>query len=335
VGLGKEVTEFMMLEAMLSLSSGEPDPKKVHRLEKLDEILTSQPLKPDNRYQRGAVKLCRLLEEKIGTKVFLGYNEFCGPSLDKVFAAAAAEKPKKILVITSLSTPGNDHASNPEGDVLESVLNARKKYAPIDIVYAWPYRFEKLAGLMHKQLLTVATPDVLADKETQIILAAHGTPPLDMPKEPLKEYMMLHGGNRVRGSQQDKRHDELEEKVRNWPRKDNDAYWVSTHTLGKTLGKMVGSEIIVAFNEFCAPDFKKAFEKAVQEKAKRIFVVSPMWEPANRHSRVDVAQAVYRAKKKHPGIDIKYAWPYEYDKVVELLSEQLLDFKDKPGFTGH
>jgi sirohydrochlorin cobaltochelatase len=323
-----EVAEFMMLEAQLEAGHGEDDPAKIQRLEELDRKLKNWPLDEKNAYKVGAVKLGKLLEQKIGSKVFVGFNEFCAPSLEKTFEDAASENPKKIIVITTLSAPGNNHATNPEGDVLKSVLDAREKYSGIEFVYAWPYRFERLARLLRDQLLEFATKDELAGKETRTIIAAHGTPPLDMPRKLMLEYMMLHGGMRVRGSKQDKRHDELDEMVRNWPRTDKDAYWAGTIKLGKMLETMIGSETIVAYNEFCGPSIKEAFEKAVNDKAKKIFVISPMWEPNNRHSAVDVLQSVYRAKKKYPKIEIIYAWPYGYDKIIKCLCGQLLEFKN-------
>ena len=60
-----------------------------------------------------------------------------------------------------------------------------------------------------------------------------------------------------------------------------------------------------------------------------------MWEHANPHSDSDVPIAIRRAKKKFPDVAFVYAWPFSYEKTVPFLRDQLLAFKNKPGFTGN
>ena len=329
--------EFMMLEFQLEAGYGADDPKKVQRFEEIDEKLKNWPLDEKHLYNVGAVKLGKLLEEETGAKVFVGFNEFCAPSLDKVIEEAVKEKPKKIMIITSLQAPGNDHAENPEGDILKSVLDAQKLHPDIEFVYAWPYSFERLARLLYRQLLEFATKAELTSKETVTILASHGTPAIDLPAQEMMKFMMLKyaGGTSVKDkSTRTKRLHAQDEKIRNWPRTDEDAYWAGTKKLGEVLGKMIGSKILVGYNEFCAPSLEVVFAEAVKKKAKKVIVISSMWEPDNPHGGSDVPRAVNRAKKKHPEVGFVYAWPYSYDKIVSSLSGQLIEFRNKPGFTG-
>ena len=195
-----------------------------------------------------------------------------------------------------------------------------------------------LAHLLYSQLLEFATKAELTSKETVVVLAAHGTPAIDLsPQEMMKFMMLKYAGGKfgMNGAERAKRLHEQDEKIRNWPRTDEDAYWAGTKKLGEVLGKMVGSEILVGYNEFCAPSLDKVFEEAVKKKVKKVMVVSPMWEPANPHGGGDVPRAVNRAKRKYPGVEFVYAWPYSHDKIVSSLAGHLLEFRNKPGFTGN
>lgn len=334
---GRLMMEFMMLEFQLEAGYGADDPKKAQRFEEIDEKLKNWPLDEKHPYNVGAVKLGKLLEQETRAKVFVGFNEFCAPSLDKVIEDAVKEKPKKIMIITSLQAPGNDHAENPEGDVLKSVLDAQKLHPDIEFVYAWPYSFKRLARLLYSQLLEFATKAELTSRETVTVLAVHGTPAIDLPAQEMMKFMMLKymGGTSGKDTaQRTKRLHEQDEKIRNWPRTDEDAYWTGTKKLREVLEKMTDSKVMVGYNEFCGPSIEEVFKQAVKEKAKKVLVVSPMWEPDNPHGGYDVPQAVRRAKRKYPEVEFVYAWPYSYDKIVSILYDQLVEFKSKPGFTG-
>ena len=329
-GAGRLVLELMMLEGQLEVGYGADDPDKRKRLEELDHKLKNWPLAEDNPYNVGAITLGKLLEKEIGTKVLIGFNEFCAPSLEKVLEDAAKEHPKKIMIVTTLTSAGNQHAENAESDILKSVLTAQKQYPKVEFVYAWPFDFDKSARFLHSQLMEFTTTAELARKETTLVLAMHGTPPIDLPNLIMMEFMMAKAGMGERA-----KYLKLEKKIRDWPRTDKDAYWVGTKKMGEMLGKMTGSKVIVGYNEFCAPSLAEAFDEAIEGKAQKVLVLSPMWEPANPHSDSDVPIAIRRAKKKFPEVEFVYAWPFSYDKTVPFLRDQLLEFKNKPGFTGN
>ena len=130
-GAGRLVLELMMLEGQLEVGYGADDPSKRKRLEELDHKLKNWPLAEDNPYNVGAIKLGKLLEKEIGTKVFVGFNEFCAPSLEKVLEDAAKAHPKKIMIVTTMHSAGNQHAENAESDILKSVLTAQKHYPKV------------------------------------------------------------------------------------------------------------------------------------------------------------------------------------------------------------
>jgi sirohydrochlorin cobaltochelatase len=328
-GAGRLVLELMMLEGQLEVGYGADDPNKIKRLEELEHKLKNWPLGENNPYNVGAITLGKLLEKEIGTKVFVGFNEFCAPSLEKVFEDAVKEHPKRIMIVTTMHSAGNQHAENAESDILQSVLTAQKRYRKVEFVYAWPFDFDKSARFLHDQLMEFITSSELSSKATTLVLAMHGTPPIDLPNLIMMEFMMAKAGMGKRSN-----YLKLEKKIRNWPRTDKDAYWVGTRKMGEVLGKMTGSKVIVGYNEFCAPSLAETFDEAIRGKTQKVLVLSPMWEPANPHSDSDVPIAIRRAKKKFPQIEFVYAWPFSYDKTVPFLRDQLLEFKNKPGFTG-
>jgi sirohydrochlorin cobaltochelatase len=329
-GAGRLVLELMMLEGQLEVGYGAEDPEKKKRLEELDHKLKNTPLAENNPYNVGAITLGRLLEKEIGTKVVVGFNEFCAPSLEKVLEDAAKENPKKVMIVTTMHSAGNQHAENAESDILKSVLTAQKHYPTVEFVYAWPFDFDKSARFLHDQLMEFTTASELSRKDTALVLAMHGTPPIDLPNLIMMEFMMAKAGMGERA-----KHKKLEKKIRNWPRTDKDAYWVGTRKMGEVMEKMTGSQVIVGYNEFCAPSLAEAFDEAIQGKAQKVLVLSPMWEHANPHSDSDVPIAIRRAKKKFPEVAFVYAWPFSYEKTVPFLRDQLLTFKNTPGFTGN
>ena len=329
-GAGRLVLELMMLEGQLEVGHGADDPEKKKRLEELDHKLKNTPLAEDNPYNVGAMKLARLLEKEIGTKVVAGFNEFCAPSLEQVLEDAAKAGTKKIVIVTTMHSAGNQHAENADSDILKSVLTAKKQFPKVEFVYAWPFDFDRSARLLQDQLMEFTTTSELARKDTTLVLAMHGTPPVDLPNLIMMEFMMAKAGMGERA-----KYKKLEKKIRDWPRTEKDAYWDGTRKVGEEMAKMTGSKVIVGYNEFCAPSMAEAFDEAIQGKAKKVLVLSPMWEHANPHSDSDVPIAIRRAKKKYPDVEFVYAWPYSYERTVGFLRDQLADFKNKPGFTGN
>ncbi len=164
-----------------------------------------------------------------------------------------------------------------------------------------------------------------------IVLAMHGSPPNDFPKDELTEFFSLHArlehipeGGRA-GLEQ--RYAELDAKIRAWPRTPkNDPFHAGAHEMASNLQKATGYEVIVGFNEFCAPSLDEAIEKAAASQAKKIIVITPMMTRGGEHSEVEIPEAIKRSKERHPNIEIVYAWPFEVSEVAGFLSSQIKRF---------
>jgi sirohydrochlorin cobaltochelatase len=164
--------------------------------------------------------------------------------------------------------------------------------------------------------------------ETVIVLAMHGSPPLDFPKNELAEFFALHarfehappsGGSPARG-----RFLELEEKIRRWPRSPaNDPFHAGSERLAEELRKAGGREVFLGFNEFCAPTLDEALAAAAETNPVKVIVITPMMTPGGEHSERDIPAAIGRARKSRPGTEFVYAWPFPPADVAAFLASEL------------
>jgi sirohydrochlorin cobaltochelatase len=164
-----------------------------------------------------------------------------------------------------------------------------------------------------------------------VVLGMHGSPPLDFPRDELTEFMRfqasLEHGSGPTDNAQKRRGDELEAKMRAWPRTgQNDPFYSGSQELARQLRQESGFEVIVGFNEFCAPTLDEALERAAARKAGKVIVVTPMMTRGGEHSAVDIPEAIRRAQQKFPSQKIIYAWPFPVDDIARFLSSQIARF---------
>jgi sirohydrochlorin cobaltochelatase len=157
-----------------------------------------------------------------------------------------------------------------------------------------------------------------------IVLAMHGAPPRDFPHGETAEMFGLHARlHGARGPEREalvQRHDEIEGRMREWPRTpDNDPFWSASHELAEELERQSGLRVVVGFNEFCNPSIEDAVGLLVSGGAGDVLVMTPMMTRGGEHSEVDIPTAVDRARKAHPGVSIRYAWPYRTEEVASFL----------------
>jgi sirohydrochlorin cobaltochelatase len=167
--------------------------------------------------------------------------------------------------------------------------------------------------------------------KTVIVLVMHGAPPRDFPRPRLGEFFSLHARlSQAAGAEKQAllaRFEPLEREVRGWPRTpDNDPFYAFSDELARELAEITGNEVIVGYNEFCAPDVQAAFEKAVERGAGRIAVVTPMMTRGGEHAEIEIPALISEFGSHHPEIEIKYAWPFEKGEIAAFLTQHLLRF---------
>jgi len=164
-----------------------------------------------------------------------------------------------------------------------------------------------------------------------IVLAMHGAPPNDFPREKAGEFFRLHARFGLNpGSKDDPtfaRYLELESEMVKWPRTPiNDPFRAGAVELADELKKSSGLDVIVGFNEFCAPSLDETLDEAASLSPEKVIVVTPMLTKGGEHAARDIPEAIKRAQSRHPGIPFVYAWPFETEEVGRFLAEQINRF---------
>jgi sirohydrochlorin ferrochelatase len=89
------------------------------------------------------------LQVLTGSRVIVGFNEFCGPDLDEALAEAARAEPSRVVVITPMLTRGGGHA---EHDIPAAIARARVAHPGVSFVYAWPYDMGEVVRFLADRL---------------------------------------------------------------------------------------------------------------------------------------------------------------------------------------
>lgn len=165
-----------------------------------------------------------------------------------------------------------------------------------------------------------------------VVLAMHGVPPRDFSKTETMELFGLHPRlEHVSGPERETlqmRHDELEEKMRRWPRTpENDPYFYASFEIAKKMEEVLGNRVFVGFNEFCAPTIEEAIGEAAASSPDKIIVLTTMMTRGGEHSERDIPSAIRKSQKNHPGLEIIYAWPFDVSGVAAFLAGHIKRFQ--------
>ena len=168
-------------------------------------------------------------------------------------------------------------------------------------------------------------------KKIVIVLAMHGGPPKDFPKSELAEFFRLRAdllkANGASRNRLEQRYAKLDAKMRSWPRtKKNDPFFDGSIQLAKQLRRVTGKEVILGYDEFCAPTTDEALDQAVERSPETVIVITPMMTSGGKHSEVEIPSAIDKARKRHPGTTILYGWPFKPSEIAAFLATQLNRF---------
>jgi sirohydrochlorin cobaltochelatase len=164
--------------------------------------------------------------------------------------------------------------------------------------------------------------------KTVVVLAMHGSPPRDFPKAQVTLVVGLHmwlerASGLVR-AMIERYYTRLDARICTWPRTvENDPFHAASQELAAQLSQETGCEVIVGYNEFCAPGLDEALDQAVAQGAEKVVVVTPMMTPGGEHAEEDIPAAIRRAKKRHPALEFIYAWPFKVEDVAQFLAIQV------------
>ncbi|KYF61845.1 hypothetical protein BE11_45020 [Sorangium cellulosum] len=159
-----------------------------------------------------------------------------------------------------------------------------------------------------------------------VILVGHGAPAADCPRELVTRLKALEGRRAASGGGPPSPEErEVEAKVRAWPRTpENDPYRAGIERLAAELAPLLdGAELLVAYNEFCAPTLAEAVATAAARGADEIAVIPSMMTPGGVHAEVEIPEAIARLRAEHPSVALRYAWPFDLPALARLLAAQL------------
>jgi sirohydrochlorin cobaltochelatase len=172
--------------------------------------------------------------------------------------------------------------------------------------------------------------------KTIVVLAMHGSPPRDFPRDEMLELfrlhgMLEHGGGGPQRASWEQRHAELDAKMRAWPRtSENDPFYAGAQAIADELGRASGHEVILGFNEFCAPSLDQALDQAIARGAKLVLVVTPMMTRGGEHAEVEIPEIIQAAQTRHPNGPFVYVWPFDAAQVAQFLTSQIEQMTSSP-----
>lgn len=161
-----------------------------------------------------------------------------------------------------------------------------------------------------------------------VILVGHGGIPKGCPQELVTKLKRLEAQRRAAKLPPSAEEHELDTKIRRWPRTaETDPYQAGLETVAARLrAQLNGVLFAVAYNEFCAPTLEESVEALIKQGATHITVTTTMFTPGGSHSEVEIPEILDQLRPLHPGVEIRYAWPFDLELVANTLAEQLRRF---------
>ena len=161
-----------------------------------------------------------------------------------------------------------------------------------------------------------------------VILVGHGGIPKGCPQELITQLKRLEGQRRAAGTPVSAEEHELDTRIRRWPRTpETDPYQSGLEAVAARLRPALGNTLFaVAYNEFCAPTLEESVEDLIKRGATHITVATTMFTPGGSHSEIEIPEILEHLRQQYPGIELRYAWPFDLLMVAKLLQEQVVRF---------
>ncbi len=172
----------------------------------------------------------------------------------------------------------------------------------------------------------------MSDSTKGVVLVGHGGIPKGYPGELVTKLKRLEAQRRAAGVPMSEEEYELDQKIRLWPRTpETDPYQAGLEVLATRLRPLLrGARFSTAYNEFCTPTLSEAIQQQIVDGATDITVISTMFTPGGSHSEYEIPEEMDDLRKKYPDVTLTYAWPFDLDKVAEMLSDHLHRFQGQP-----
>ncbi|MFW9809047.1 MAG: sirohydrochlorin chelatase [Candidatus Thorarchaeota archaeon] len=146
-----ELLEFFKLH--LALEHGSGFPQTMHQKhDEMEQRIRRWPRNAENDpFWDASNRLSEELSRITGKDVFLGFNEFCSPSVAEALENAVSSGANEVVVITPMMTPGGEHSEN---DIPHMIEQAQTRHPDVSFKYAWPFEISSVAEFLAEQLST-------------------------------------------------------------------------------------------------------------------------------------------------------------------------------------
>lgn len=113
----------------------------------LDEEIRNWPRTAESDpYKAGLEAVASRLRERLAPRrLAIAYSEFCTPSVEQAVADLAAEGYQRILLVTTMFTPGGSHSDRELPELVELL---RQDHPGVEIEYLWPYDLDQVADFL-------------------------------------------------------------------------------------------------------------------------------------------------------------------------------------------
>lgn len=159
-------------------------------------------------------------------------------------------------------------------------------------------------------------------------MVGHGGIPKDCPQELVTRLKRLEAQRRAAKMPRSPEEIELDTKIRQWPRTaETDPYQSGLEAVAAQLRANLGEVLFaVAYNEFCAPTLEDSVKELIKKGATHITVTTTMFTPGGSHSEIEIPEILDRLRPQHPGVELRYAWPFDLQQVAKTLADQVARF---------
>lgn len=170
----------------------------------------------------------------------------------------------------------------------------------------------------------------MATQKHAVILVGHGGIPKGCPQELVAKLKRLESQRRAAKLPPSAEERELDTKIRQWPRTaETDPYQAGLEAVAARLqAQLDGALFAVAYNEFCAPTLEESTESLIKQGATHITVTTTMFTPGGSHSEIEIPEILDQLRPKYPGVELRYAWPFDLDSVANTLADQIRRFSE-------
>ncbi len=168
----------------------------------------------------------------------------------------------------------------------------------------------------------------MAAVQRGVILVGHGGIPKGCPQDIVTKLKRLEAQRRAAKQPPSAEEIELDTKIRQWPRTpETDPYQSGLEAVAAQLRANLGDMLFaVAYNEFCAPTLEESVGHLVKQGATHIIVTTTMFTPGGSHSEVEIPEILDHPRPQYPGVELRYAWPFDLNLVANTLAQQVQRF---------